>query len=231
MRIIALLSWYAEPVAWLAELVASMGRAGVDHVVALDGAYWLYPRGQARSEGDQADTIRRTAAGCGMGATVCVPQTPWMGNEVEKRDRLFHLGQAVAEVGDWLWVCDGDEVIEQAPSLHGRLRAAGEVEDYRVARAVLRVQMDPQGPEEFFPIPKLFRVVDPYEPIRVIERHDRYVGPDGAQLWVDDGGGPVVPWLDLEDVVILHRVHQRPAHRVLQRAAYYAARDEQAAER
>lgn len=226
MRVIALLSWYAEPVSWLAELVASMGRAGVDHVVALDGAYWLYPKGQARSEGDQADTIRRTAAGCGMAATVSVPQMPWMGNEVEKRDRLFALGHAVSSPGDWFWVCDGDEVIEEVPrDLRTRLALAEE----SVATCRLRVQLDVQQDSEFFPLPKLFRAGD--GPIHVVERHDRYVGPDGEQLWVNDGAGEVVPWLTLDDLTVLHRVHQRPAYRVLQRAAYYAARDEAGAER
>jgi hypothetical protein len=227
-RMIGLLSWYAEPVSWLAELVASMGRAGIDHVVALDGAYILYPRGQAHSEGDQADTIRRVATGYGMGATIHVPSTPWCGNEVEKRDALFRLGHAVAEPGDWLWVCDGDEVIEATPRW---LRSELELTREDVGTVVLRVQQDPQSPSEFFPIPKLFRS-KAEGPIRVVERHDRYVGPGGEQLWVPsaDDADDVVSWSHFEEVVVLHRIHQRPAHRVLERAAYYLRRQEAEAE-
>lgn len=231
MRVIALLSWYQEPVPWLAELVASMGRAGIDHVVALDGAYLLYPKGQAKSEGDQADAIRRTATGFGMGVTIHVPQTPWLGNEVEKRDRLFGVGHAVAEPGDWLWVCDADEVIEQNPladaggvaaQIRHRLLTAEE----DVAEVMLRCQPDPQGESEFFPIRKLFRV-SADGPIHVVRRHDRYIGPNGEQLWVpSDGQDDLVPCMDLTEVKVFHRINQRPAARVLARANYYVNRDQ-----
>jgi hypothetical protein len=233
VRVIALLSWYQEPVPWLAELVASMGRAGVDHVVAVDGAYMLYPKGQARSEGDQADAIRRTATGAGMGATIHVPQTPWMGNEVEKRDRLFALGHAIADPDDWLWVCDADEVIESAPYAEHRSVGYGVRHrlmetDHDVGEVLLRCQQDPQGESEFFPIRKLFRV-SADGPIRVVGRHDRYVGPRGEHLWVPFEEKRV-ECEDLHEVHVFHRINQRPAARVLQRAAYYRNRDQAAIE-
>jgi hypothetical protein len=37
--VIACVSWWQEPPGFLAELVASLGRAGVDHLVAVDGSY------------------------------------------------------------------------------------------------------------------------------------------------------------------------------------------------
>jgi hypothetical protein len=231
VRVIGLLSWYQEPVPWLAELVASMGRAGIDHVVALDGAYMLYPKGQAKSEGDQADAIRRTAVGFGMGATIHVPQMPWLGNEVEKRDKLFGIGHAVAEPGDWLWVCDADEVIEQSPfadvqGVGSRIRHRLMESEHEVAEVMLRCQPDPQGDSEFFPIRKLFRV-SADGPIRVLGRHDRYIGPHGEPLWVpSDGRSDIVPCEDMTEVHVFHRINQRPAARVLARASYYMNRDE-----
>jgi hypothetical protein len=57
MRLIALLSFYDEPAEALAECVQSLARAGCDHVVAVDGAYALYPEGKPMSPIEQVGTI------------------------------------------------------------------------------------------------------------------------------------------------------------------------------
>jgi hypothetical protein len=224
VKLVAALSWYSEPVAWLAELVSSLGRVGVDHVVAVDGAYFLYPKGRARSESDQADVIQRTAAGCGMGCTVHVPDQPWIGNEVEKRDFLFRLAAAVTTpFEDWIWVCDGDEVVMQAPDIRQKLKDTG----LDVAEALLVASDDPQHEEGLFPIRKFFRAQD--GPIRVVGNHYTYVAPDGEVLWTYSDAVQAEAET-FRDVRIWHRVNQRPAYRVLQRANYYARRDQQGIE-
>jgi hypothetical protein len=73
VRLIAALSWFDESPAWLSELVASLARAEVDHVVALDGSYALFPGAEAWSGTEQHDAIVHTARGCGMGCTLHVP--------------------------------------------------------------------------------------------------------------------------------------------------------------
>jgi hypothetical protein len=113
------LSWFDERTDWLAELVASLAAVGVDHLVAVDGAYGLYPGARGSSGSEQASVVLGAAHGAGIGVTVHVPAFPWPGNEVEKRTVLFALGHLVAQpYDDWLVVADADEVWES-----GDLRA------------------------------------------------------------------------------------------------------------
>ena len=48
MKLVAVLIWYDEDPQLLYETVTRLGRIPVDALVALDGAYDLYPGGQAR---------------------------------------------------------------------------------------------------------------------------------------------------------------------------------------
>lgn len=115
--LIGLLNWYEEPSTWLAETVASVARI-CDHLIAVDGPYALFPGALRKpvSGPEQIETIHRVAAGTGMGVTVHAPREPWWGNEVEKRDFMFRLGEGIARPGDWYLRIDADEVITSAPS-------------------------------------------------------------------------------------------------------------------
>lgn len=116
MRIVALISWYDEPVSWLAETVASAARM-CDHVLAVDGAYASFPGALRRpsSPTQQADVIAHTASGFGVGTTIHQQSSPWWGGEVEKRDWMFKAASLLASAGDWLFVIDADEVLTQVP--------------------------------------------------------------------------------------------------------------------
>ena len=215
MRIIGLVSWFDEQCSWLAELVASMARARVDHVVAVDGAFGLYPEARGASPSEQTQTVLATALGAGMGVTVHVPADPWFGNEVEKRSFLFAAGHLVAEPGvDWLWVCDADEVIETAFGLRARLEAS--------ERDVAEVSLVGGGGQ--YPIRKLFRAYP--DGIRVEGYHARYVDGDGRVLWDYTDPQAEVDAENCWDVRVRHRLEGRVAHRVEARADYYALRDE-----
>jgi hypothetical protein len=111
VKVWACLSWYDENPRWLAQTVASL--AGfADHVIAVDGAYALYPGGRRSSGGEQAETIQAVAAQSGLGCTIHVPQTTWQGNEVEKRNAYLRIAGALGTVDeDWLFVIDADEVL------------------------------------------------------------------------------------------------------------------------
>lgn len=219
MRLIALLSWFDERADWLAELVASMARAGVDHVVAVDGAYAMYPQARGNSDTEQAQAVTATALGAGMGVTVHVPQHSWVGNEVEKRSFLFAAGHLAAEPGvDWLWVCDADEVITQAAGVRDALEATS----LDVAEVLLEEHVA-QGEFEWnrAPIRKLFRAHP--AGITVEGHHARYVDGDGGVLW--DASRPVhVDAESLWDVRVLHRPAAREAYRTAKRHAYYERR-------
>ena len=131
MKLIALLSWYDEPAWALTELIASLARAGVDHLVAADGAYALYPEGQAQSPSEQAQAIQAACMGAGMGVLLYTPQEAWFGNEIEKRTWIFSAAHSIAEPGDWFWIADGDEVVTEALGVREALeetkRETGEV--------------------------------------------------------------------------------------------------------
>ena len=91
MKLIAILCWYDERPSWLAGVTASLARLQVAHLVAVDGAYGLYPKGHGCSGTEQQQTIVETCRAAGIGTTVHTPPEPWFGNEVEKRNLAFQL--------------------------------------------------------------------------------------------------------------------------------------------
>lgn len=177
MRLIAILSWYDEPSWCLTELVASLAAAGVDHVVAVDGAYMLYPGGRGQSPGEQAQTIVAGCEGAGMGVTVHCPQDVWFGNEIEKRSFTFAAGHLIADPGvDWLWVVDADERIQETLGLRDAL------EQSTFAVASLMIDEVNDGTREgAFPLRKFFRA----QPtgIHLENNHFTYVTGDGQLLF------------------------------------------------
>lgn len=135
MRLIALLCWWDERPSWLAATIGSLARIGVDHVVAVDGAYAGFAEGTARSGFEQAEQIALTCDSLNIGLTLHRPKDLWMLGEPEKRTHLFQLAACEAEVGtDWLFAIDADEVVTRGtPRIKQELAAA----DYHVASAYL----------------------------------------------------------------------------------------------
>jgi hypothetical protein len=122
VSITALLNWYGEPPTWLADCVASVARF-CNHIVAVDGAYAAFPGALRAPSSDplQAETILHTAHGAGIGCTLHIPREPWWGNEVEKRDRMWQLGQSTG--ADWFLSIDADEAVTAVPfDLDARLK-------------------------------------------------------------------------------------------------------------
>jgi hypothetical protein len=205
--------------AWLAELVASLARCGIDHVIAVDGAYALYPQARGSSGSEQAHVVASAALGAGLGCTVHVPQDRWLGNETEKRSFMFRLGHALAVPGeDWLVVADADEVWEPAGSLRSELEGAdgdvGEVllyEQDRVTGAGVSTAM----------IRKCFRAQP--SAVRVVGHHARYEC-DGRVLWDAARPAEQEPSVWLSGVKVRHRPAERAAYRTERRNAYYGLR-------
>lgn len=107
MRLIALVSWYDESPSWLASCVAGIGRF-CDFVIAVDGAYALYPGARPRSHPQQVEAIVHTAEAMDIGCLVYQPDTIWFDNELGKRNKSIALAATVAEPGDWIAVIDAD---------------------------------------------------------------------------------------------------------------------------
>jgi hypothetical protein len=81
---------------------------------------------RARRHGPVPSSTTRsfTPPGAAGWAARCMSrQEPWQGNEVEKRSALFALSDTIACPGDWVWVCDADEVVTDAYGVKDRSRA------------------------------------------------------------------------------------------------------------
>lgn len=108
MKIAGVLCWYDESPATLAVAVAGMARV-CDVIVAVDGAYALFPGARARSHPDQAEAILNAAETQGAACLVHRPNEVFFGNEVEKRQLSVDLaGRLLTPGRDWVLVFDAD---------------------------------------------------------------------------------------------------------------------------
>jgi hypothetical protein len=217
MRVIAMLSWYDEPPLALSALVTSL--AGVaDHIVAVDGAYHLFPGGTARSSRDEVAAIVETCRAAGIGCTPHQPQTVWYGNEIEKRDTLVRLAAGIAEPGvDWLFRIDADEQVTQAPfDLHDRLAATDADAGVVTLWAGGGASTNPRAPF-------LMRA---HADMRCEHNHYTYTGVnrdgDRVTLSVGEETGPTV---DCTDLRVEHR-EMRSFVRHQAKLDYYRMRNE-----
>jgi hypothetical protein len=147
LKLIAVLSWYDEPAWALTELVTSLGAAGADSLVAVDGAYALFPEGRPQSPSEQSQAILAAAQGSGIEVVLHLPREVWFGNEIEKR--TYSLAEPEQ---DWIWICDGDEVVTEADGL----RHALETTKHDTADILMDEVLDGSR-EGVHPIRKFFR--------------------------------------------------------------------------
>ncbi|MCC6743415.1 MAG: hypothetical protein IT175_06105 [Acidobacteria bacterium] len=238
MKIIGCLSWYDESPSWLAATVTAAAKA-CDHMIAVDGAYALFPEAQAASSTEQHEAIQEAALAAGLGLTMHVPADVWRGNEVEKRSFMFSLALTVATPHeDWIFVLDADDVVRQVPPDFRERLAATEL---HVGGVTLAERHDPerwkdaarmmevQNTWEQLGFRKLFRALPG---LRVEGTHWTFLadGPDGpVYLWALEAFGPEERE-DFCDLIVEHRSHQRPKRRQAQAQAYYHTRDAMAIE-
>lgn len=241
MKLLGLLCWYDERPQELSACVASLAELGVDHVVALDGAYTLYPDARASSPVEQHMLLREACAALGMGLTLHVPARPWIGGEPQKRTTHFAIADAVAEDGDWFIVMDADQVTPTFPTdLKRRLEESQH--DAAVVTFCDGPALAADLPEwqPWRPLRILFRA----QPIEVVLKHFHYVAADGRVLWdaadtlegqygsfaLTPDPNAIEPLDLLNEVVVLHRPQLRAAERQAAKLALYAERDESAIE-
>jgi hypothetical protein len=114
IQVIGILSWYDESPSWLSTCVAGIGRV-CDTIIAIDGAYQLYPAARARSHPDQSEAIIQAAEAAGCGLILHRPKEVWAGNEVGKRNHTLDLARSIGvDFEDWLMIVDGDFHVLQA---------------------------------------------------------------------------------------------------------------------
>ena len=210
MRVVAVLSWYDEPVDWLRECVASARFC--DHLIAVDGPYAAFPGASAKpsSPPDQSDAIR----GAWPSSAVHTEAEPWDG-EVAKRDYMFRL--AVSEGADWIFVIDADEVVTDYPDdLRGCLAATPR----HVAEATLMYEMTPGWPLVPSQVRRLFRVLPD---LGYRDAHSRVVARvDGRRVTLTDPDLSVCESAEvIEGLRMRHRSHERSQDRQSRKADYY----------
>jgi hypothetical protein len=217
VRIVALLSWYDEDPAWLERCIRSLPQARVSALIALDGAYSLYPDAKARSHRSQHEAIERAAQAAGIPCQIHAPDAPWDG-EVQKRNHLFDLAEQTP--ADWYMVMDADEFIISAPKdVPARLARA----PFDVAAVTLREPGHPLGTMIYPTHPKFFRAIPG---LRAITDHFTYTTPDGRKLWGDAKRCHLEPRADLTSVTVEHHNQLRHPDRRKAALTYYETRDQ-----
>jgi hypothetical protein len=100
--------WYDESPTWLGACVAGFARI-CDTIVAVDGAYALYPGARPRSHPEQAETILNTCEAMSVGCVIHRPRDVWWGNEIEKRNHSLQLARPfLTPYEDWVLIFDSD---------------------------------------------------------------------------------------------------------------------------
>lgn len=223
--IVALLSFYDETPAMLDQCIRSLEGA-VDRLIALDGAYALYPGGTAKSPSPQQQTIIDAAEEVGITGQVVTPATVWAGQEIEKRNHLFALGEAETTSQDWYMVIDADETLTRFdPELHDWLTDSV----FHVAQITLREYNGHTSAHRMY-----FRAL---RGLHVGDAHYHYLAPNptgngNVWLWGDSAtwAPPLAPALDLTATTVVQH-HARPKVRHDKAQTYYKQRDDQHLER
>lgn len=225
MNLVLLLSWYDEEPSWLAAVVAGFGRF-CDTIVAVDGAYLLYPMARARSHPAQAEAILSAAEAGGVACTVHRPREPFEGNEVEKRNLTLAL--AAAHQPDWVIAADADYHVTMCDpeGIRGALASTDlNLASYELEDDGCRV---------------LTRDIFRWTPdIAYGPSHQTVTGTyDGRRQWLRGpeafgavSAAAIPPCLDLHGALVcVHRNRDRSPERADSAVRYYRHRDELAIE-
>lgn len=221
MRLIALLAFYDEPVAFLRAHVAGLAAADIRELVALDGAYALYPDGHANSDSSQHDALTVACRQADIALRLLIPPNVWHGGEVAKRRELMRLGDHHAGPGDWLLVLDADEHILTAPR---DLAAALNAQAHDVATLELRRQDLPDRQSDQDMTTRERRLMRAGLEITVVANHATYITRERQVLWCAGREDLQAPAHHVDGLHVVHMTRHRPAARHKARGDYYNAR-------
>lgn len=214
----------------------------VTGVVAVDGAYDLYPQGRARSPLEATIALHTACRRHRLSLATLEPSEPWRGNEVEKRSALFSLACSLAVPHrDWFLVIDADMTLTRCDVRTVRERLRETARD--VAEVTFR-EADPlQGPFNPKGVGALRSLFRANRTLTVEGAHTNYVIErqslmgrrelDKHYLWHAPPRKTAEPALDLTDHLELHhRSHdERKPSRAAGREGYYQARSDHGSER
>lgn len=216
-KIVALLAWYDETPAWLERCVTSLAKVPIDHLIALDGAYGLYPGGKPLSGREQRNTITTAAAEAGFSAEVHAPLKVWP-TELVKRDYLFRMAERHTTPKDWYMIVDADEYVDEAADTRPVLAGT----PFDVAAVDLHEPGHPHGTIHYPTFPMFFRAI---RGLHCDTAHFRYRTPDGRLLWGDAVRDRCEP-RQMTGMRVIHETQLRPVDRRRAAVEYYKTRDE-----
>jgi len=223
MKLIGLLSFYDESPVWLHECITSHANSGVEHLVAVDGAYELLELGKGASPIEQHEAIIAATSDAGIGLTLPRASRTVAGERGREAHLHVPLGPAHLRGAQGLVVGD-----RRGPGRRDKI--PGNVRDWLEQTECDAAEVtfwEPESPDlerdrdACFLVRSLFRAIPG---LRCEGNHYTYVTPDGRRLWGNSTLKPIEPALPLHGVVIEHRTKWRTADRHEQQYAYYRAR-------
>jgi hypothetical protein len=237
MKIIGLLNFYDESCGWLAAAVGGFARV-CDTIVAVDGAYRLFPGGRACSHPNQSETIQAAAEAGGAGCVIYRPNEVWYDCELGKRNQLIQLAGALGLTAeDWLMVFDADchilncdpalvradlEATDLAVATYTYLDGKDFLSDAKLAEYVNKAACDLEWTGKT-------RDVFRYNPtLRVGPQHWLYsvIDENGFRKWVRGPESKEGAACDLgRNLVVYHRTADRARVRREAQAYYYKSRE------
>lgn len=225
MRVIGVLVWADEDPLWLSAAVTSLSPL-LDHLVALDGKYVLYPGAMTNGASDvrQSMAVLEAASACHLGVTLHRPTQAYTGNEVEKRQLSVDLAKHFAESeDDWVLVFDADMIARKFSP--GFVRNDLEQSDHLVAEYA---RYEDPADDGFTTIRGLYRLVPSlkYGPAHYTISVE---ASDGERLWLWGQPAHHTPYMDALDLTgslgFDHRNTQRDRKRKERVGRYYDKRD------
>lgn len=223
----ALMAFYDDPADTTEAAIRSV-EGLVDHLVAVDGAYASFPGGEAKSPPEMRERIQVVAEEIGVNVLFYTPADVWAGGEVEKRDRMYRMGDATG--ADWFTILDTDFLFEYPLGTHAVVDALDAAQGYEVGQIKLVDYLTQEGSDERVrqesPLPLFYRASG-LAPIHIGPTHyHTWREGAGTHLW-GCGNTPQVPWADLSDVVhVHHKWWERDQNRQIRKWMYYMQRDQ-----
>lgn len=192
---------------------------GVSSIVAVDGRYARYPGVDQRSSLEYVADLYYFTEMYEMDLLLYQPTRPWAGDEVEKRQVMIDLAWSIAEEGDWfvVWDCDY-KLVEMNPGvLYYKIGLLGA---YDFATASFTESINDDG---WHPMQMFIRA----QKVTMDGNHHTYLLADGRRGQILRRPVPnMADALDLSEIKVRHRVHERDPERRCKQAAYYEQRVE-----
>lgn len=219
-RLIVLLSFFDEPDLLLQEMLMSLRPLRPDLIVAVDGRYENFPDDQDVSPWSNYRTIVEAAYMIGADCYIDTAHESYKDDEVGKRKRLLEVGLQLTTSEDWFLVMDSDYLLHESDDARAYLDTGFLYEGAVVSFFEGRL---PGGEPASHPARLLMRAS---RGLSMTGNHYTYVLPDGRGHHHILDRGSTAPAIDLqEEVLVEHRVHQRPPARREAQTRYYEVRD------